>query len=62
MNLKTLVFFLFLLSNFLKLAWSSNDGPKINLEKAIALSLKNNELLKEKKSKANNFLNLKSLG
>ena len=60
MNLKTLVFFLFLLSNVLNLAWSSNDEPKINLEKAIALSLKNNELLKEKKSKANNFLNLKS--
>ena len=61
MDLKTVIFFLILSLNIPHIAWSSNNTATetITIEKAIELSLKNSELLKEKKSIVNNFSNIK---
>ena len=59
MDLKILIFLLSLTLNFPHIAWTSDNIQTITIEKAIGLSLKNSELLKEKKSIVNNFSNLK---
>ena len=62
MKLKVLIFIFILSFNLTKDAWSSEalEGNTITIKKAINLSLKNSELLKEKKSIVSNFSNLKN--
>ena len=59
MDLKILIFFLSLPLIIPQIAWSSDHTQTLSIEKAIELSLQNNELLKEKTSIMKNFSNLK---
>ena len=58
MHLKTLVFFLIFYFKIPHNVWSSENVKTIAIKKAIKLSLKNSELLKEKKAAVSNFSNL----